>query len=374
MRIAILGTRGYPYVYSGYETFVSELAPRLNAKGHMVRVYCHRSLFHERPSVVNGVSLCYLPAIERKTVSQFSHSLLSAIHALFCKYDVLLYVNSANGPFGLLSKLTGQKTAINVDGVEWLRPKWKGLGSRYFKFASYLSTKLFDRLITDSIEMAKIYEEVFHAQSVTIAYGATVAWSKRPELIQEFRLHPGQYYLVVGRLIPDNNADLIVKGFLNSASKRKLVIVGDVPYRDAYATQIRALADERVVFTGYIRDPEMLQELYCNSFVYIHGHEFGGTNPSLLTALACGCCIAALDTRFSREVLADAQHGVYFSKDTANVTSVLSELERDSELVNSFRMRARDRIRSCYTWEKIADEYEHLFFTLRASVVTPIRK
>jgi glycosyltransferase involved in cell wall biosynthesis len=337
-------------------------------------VYCHRSLFHQHLSIVNGVSLCYLPAIERKIFSQFSHSLLATIHALFCKYDVLLYVNSANGPFGLLPKLVGQKTAINVDGVEWLRPKWKGLGSRYFKFASYLSTKLFDRVITDSIEMARIYEEVFHAQSVTIAYGAKAAWSKKPELIQEFGLQPDQYYLVVGRLIPDNNADLIVKGFLNSASKRKLVIVGDVPYRDAYATQIRNIADERVVFTGYIRDPEMLQELYCNSFVYIHGHEFGGTNPSLLTALSSGCCVAALDTRFSREVLADHEHGVYFKKDPADVAAVLSDLERDPEAVNSFRLRARDRILSRYTWEKIADEYEQLFLSLGTSFLIPSRK
>ena len=150
MKIAIIGSRGYPYVYSGYETFVKELSERLVRQGIGVTVYCHRNLFHDKPKEVNGIRLVYIPTIEKKTLSQFIHSLQSMLHACFCRYDVILVVNSANGPFGLLTRIFRKRTAINVDGLEWLRPKWKGMGARYFHWASRLATRLYDRVITDS--------------------------------------------------------------------------------------------------------------------------------------------------------------------------------------------------------------------------------
>lgn len=364
MRIAILGTRGYPYVYSGYETFVAALSVRLVAKGHEVVVYCHRGLFQHRPPVLNGVRLVYLPAIERKILSQFSHSLLSTLHAVFSAADVLLYVNSANGPFGLLTRLSRKRTAINVDGLEWMRPKWKGLGARYFKWASRLSTRYFDEVICDSDRMADIYRDEFGSTSVTIAYGADPGESQDPSLLREFHLEPGGYYLVVGRLIPDNNADLIVEGFRTSSIRRKLVILGDVPYRDAYATRIRQVQDDRLLFPGYVKDQSVLRELYCNAYAYVHGHEFGGTNPALLKALAYGSCVVALDTVFSREVLNDGEYGLYFRKDPADVRRVLETLDRDPDLAQRYRNISRRRIAERYTWERITAQYEVLFLSM----------
>ena len=128
LKIAIIGSRGYPYVYSGYETLVKELSERLVKKGHKVRVYCHSSLFTNKPRKVNGVELIYTPSIQTKTLSQITNSFFSFIHVCFTKIDVVLVVNSANGPFGILTKISGIKTCINVDGLEWLRPKWKGFG------------------------------------------------------------------------------------------------------------------------------------------------------------------------------------------------------------------------------------------------------
>ena len=129
LKIAIIGSRGYPYVYSGYETLVKELSERLVLKGHKVRVYCHSSLFKKKPRHVNGIELIYTPSIETKLLSQIVNSFFSFIHVCFSNIDVVFVVNSANGPFGILTKLFGRKTCINVDGLEWLRPKWKGLGS-----------------------------------------------------------------------------------------------------------------------------------------------------------------------------------------------------------------------------------------------------
>lgn len=361
MKIAILGTRGYPYVYSGYETFVSELAPRLITKGHQVTVYCHKGLFKERPSEVNGIQLVYLPSVESKTLSQLSHSFLSTLHVLFQKVDVILYVNTANGPFGIITKIFRKKTAINVDGLEWLRPKWKGLGAKYFYWSSWLSTKVFDVIITDSDRMADIYRDEFASDSVTIAYGANSAHSSNPSLISELGLEPNEYYLIVGRLIPDNNGDIIVKGFEKSQTKKKLVILGDVPYRDEYAQRIRDTKDERIIFLGYVRDGNVLRELYCNSYAYIHGHEYGGTNPSLLKALAYGNCILALDTVFSREVLSNDEHGLYFKKDSESIRKMIDFIDKNSTLVHSYRVKSRKRIEERYNWEMIADQYEKLF-------------
>ena len=327
----------------------------------MVTVYCHRSLFRTRPRTVKGIELVYLPALERKVFSQFSHSFLSTIHACVSGYDIILFVNSANGPFGLLTRAFRKRTAINVDGIEWLRPKWEGLGAKYFHFASYLSTRLFDVVISDSARMAEIYKREFGASSVTIAYGATPGSSHDSEPLTRWGLVPDGYYLVVGRLIPDNNADVIIKGFEKTHSERKLVILGDVPYHDAYAESVRETSDPRIIFPGYVKDQDVLRELYCNAYAYIHGHEFGGTNPSLLKALANGCCVLALDTPFSREVLADEAHGIYFMKEETSVSEAIERLESNPEIRMRLKNTARSRIAEKYTWQGITDQYEQLF-------------
>ena len=288
LKIAIIGSRGYPYVYSGYETLIKELSERLVEKDCEVTVYCHRSLFKEKPSIVNGIKLVYVATIETKSLSQLIHSFLSMCHAVVSDVDVIFAVNAANGPFGLISKIFRKPTAINVDGLEWLRPKWKGLGARYFKIAAQLSTILFDQIINDSDEMRKVYLKIFKKESEVIAYGATIIKSKDPSLIQQWFIKPNEYYLVVGRMIPDNNADIIVKGFLASNSTKKMVVVGDVFYKDNYADSLKALKDERLIFTGYVRNPEILAALYHHCYVYVHGHEFGGTNPTMIKAMAYG--------------------------------------------------------------------------------------
>ena len=361
MKIAIIGSRGYPYVYSGYETFIKELVERLVPRGYQVTVYCHKNLFREFPAQVNGVDLVYLPTIERKSLSQLVHSFQAMLHACRSDAQVILAVNSANGPFGVLARLFRKKSAINVDGLEWLRPKWKGLGGKYFYWASRMATRLYDVTITDSDEMQKVYQREFQAESTVIAYGANLRCSRRPELIARWQLEPQGYYLVVGRLIPDNNADLILREFLACGSRRKLVIVGDVPYRDAWAASLKGLDDPRVLFTGYVNDQEELAELYHNCFVYFHGHEFGGTNPTMLKALAYGCAICALDTVFNREMLDHDRYGVFFTKEPGSLSGLVARIEAEPEKLASFRQKSRQRIIEHYTWEKITDQYDSLF-------------
>ncbi|MFA7060898.1 MAG: DUF1972 domain-containing protein [Pedobacter sp.] len=367
MKIAIIGSRGYPYVYSGYETFVKELVERLTPRGYEVTVYCHKNLFTEFTPQVNGVNLVYIATIEKKSLSQLVHSIQSITHACFKDFDVILVVNSANGPFGLITKLFGKKTAINVDGLEWLRPKWKGLGAKYFYWASKMATMLYDVIITDSDEMQKVYEREFNAKSTVIAYGANIRESQRPELINQWGLVKNGYYLIVGRLIPDNNADIILREFLRSSSCKKLVIVGDVPYKDAYAQSIKGLDDPRVIFTGYVIDQDVLAELYHNCFAYFHGHEFGGTNPTMLKALAYGCAICALDTVFNREMLNNDEYGLFFSKQTGSLETLIHSIEAEPDKLLAYQKKSRNRIVENYTWEKITDQYDALFQKMKDS-------
>jgi glycosyltransferase involved in cell wall biosynthesis len=364
INISIIGTRGYPYVYSGYETFVKQLSEQLVLKNCNVTVYCHKGLFEIRPKEIKGIKLVYIPSIETKILSQPVHSFLSIIHACFSNTDVILVVNSANGPFGLLTKLFRIPTAINVDGLEWLRPKWKGLGSIYFMWASKMATLFYDQIINDSDEMRKVYLNLFKRDSKVIAYGANIRKSKNSNLITVWDIKKREYYLVIGRLIPDNNADLIIKGFLKSNSKKKLVIVGDVPYKDSYASDLKNIKDERLIFTGYVKDQDILAELYHNCYVYVHGHEFGGTNPTMIKAMAYGCAILALDTVFNKEMLQKGEFGIFFNKELLSVTSSIEYCEKEKILMDKLRSESVNGITKKYDWDYVTKEYLEVFKSL----------
>jgi glycosyltransferase involved in cell wall biosynthesis len=367
VRVAIIGTRGYPYVYSGYETFLRELVERLVKKNVKVTVYCHRNLFKEKPKNVNGVDLVYIPTIETKSLSQLVHSFFSMTHACLTGVDVIFVVNSANGPFGLISRLFKIPTAINVDGLEWLRPKWKGFGGKYFKWASKQATRWYDIIINDADEMRRIYQETFDKDSVVIAYGGNIRYSKEPALIKEWDLKPKEYYLIVGRFIPDNNWGIMIEGFMKSNSKRKLVVVGDVPYENDYSSNLKKLSevDERLVFTGLVTNRNAVAELFHNAYVYMHGHEFGGTNPTMLEALSFGSAIIALDTAFNREVLSNEKYGLYFQKNESSVENLIAEIDTKSDLVTEMKSVSRNGITKKYNWDHITDQYIEVFEKLK---------
>ena len=354
LKIAIIGSRGYPYVYSGYETLVKELSERLVKKGHSVRVYCHSSLFKKKPKYVNGVELVYTPSIETKFLSQIVNSFFSFIHVCFSNFNVVLVVNSANGPFGILTKIFRKNTCINVDGLEWLRPKWKGLGSYYFKISSRLSTILFDRVITDSNEMQKIYYKKFGIKSNVIAYGSTMVKTTKKNILEKFNIKEKEYYLIIGRLIPDNNSKLILDGFLNSYSKKKLVIVGDSPFNDTYANSVKSLASDRLVLTGYINSQSDLTQLYKYSFCYIHGHEFGGTNPTMVNAIDLNCNIIALDTCFNKEMLSKKKF-ILFKKNKKSVINAVNTMENQSEKLIISNINYK--LPKVYDWNLITKQY-----------------
>jgi len=370
IKVSIIGVKGYPYVYGGYETLIKELAERLVTKNVQVTIYCHRSLFKDKVKEHNGIQLVYMPSIEVKVLSQLVHSFLSTLHACFSNSDIVFYVNVANGPFGMLTRLFRKKTIINVDGMEWLRPKWKGFGTRYFYFAAKQATKYFDVLVTDAIEMQKTYLELFNASSTMIAYGADSFSEKSIQVLTPWKLKENDYYLIVGRLIPDNNSDIILDAFLSFTSTKKLVIVGDDVFDDPYAIGIKEKIknNTNIIFTGYVKDPALLSALYQHCYVYIHGHEFGGTNPTLIKALAEGTCILALNTRFNQEVLQNGKFGMFFEKDHQKLTSILIKIEQNTNheqaLVKQYKNNSKQGITSTYNWEDITEHYYQIMLNL----------
>ena len=214
LRIALLGTRGVPHTYGGFEAFYLELAPRLVERGHEVITYNRSSLFNQKPSHYKGVRLVYLPSIETKSLGTMTHMAASVVDVLFRKVDVILCVNVANAAHLILPRLFGTKVACNVDGMDWLRDKWGPIGKKYFHTNATIVGKVCPKgVITDAYEMHRIYMDEFHTPSACIAYGANIEVSTDPDAVRQYGLTPGEYYLIASRMVPENNADLIVDAF-----------------------------------------------------------------------------------------------------------------------------------------------------------------
>lgn len=358
MHIAILGIRGVPSGYSGYETFAQQVGPRLVERGHRVTVYCRRSLFEERPAQYKGMDLVYLPSIQTKNLSTFSHTALAALHLAFRRADVALFVNVANSPFCLITKMAGIRTALNVDGLEWLRPKWGPSGKKYFHTSAKICKWTTHRVITDAGRMQEVYREEFGVESVDIAYGADSYGSQNPDRVRELGLEPGKYFLTACRLVPDNNVDVLLDAFEKSDTDMTYAIVGGTPYPSPYVDALRARKDPRLKFLGYVEDQALMDELYSNAFAYLHAHEFGGTNPTLLRAMAGGNCVIALDTPFNREVLAG--NGLFFNKGDDSLGKQIEILLNQPEERQRMADGAIQRIEEAYTWERITDQYEQM--------------
>ena len=365
LRIAICGGRGIPHSYSGTEVLVAQLATRLASRGHDMIVYCRRSLFRERPVFYQGVRLIYLPSIETKVLGSPTHTLLCALDVCFRKVDLVLVMNIVNGLHCAVFRALGQQCAIMVDGQDWKRGKWGRAARSYFHWCAKHIGEICPRgVITDAIGMRQIYLDEFGTTSACIASGADVQVSTRPEIVREYGLEPFGYYLIASRLVPENNAELIVKAFERVRTDRLLAIAGTANYKSKFVERLKETKDPRVRFLGHIADPEHMKELHCNTYAYVHGHSLGGVNPALLKALGCGNCVLALNTPFNVEPLQN--YGILFEHDVDDLARKLQEIEDHPEAAAQYRRRAPERIREAYTWEGIADQYEEFFLRLVA--------
>ena len=359
LRVAMVGTRGVPARYGGFETCVEEVGRRLADRGHEVVVYCRTSSTKEpaaeRPSSYLGMTLVHLPALRRRSLETLSHTGLAVAHLSRHRADAAVVFNSANAPWLPVLRARGIPFATHVDGLEWRRAKWDGLGRRYYRLAERLSVRWSDALIADARGIADYYREKYAAETSLITYGAPVVAPGNARL-GEVGLQANAYHLVVARFEPENHVREIVEGYVCSSAKLPLVVVGSAPYADEYTKQVHAAADHRVRMLGAVWDQELLDQLYGNALSYLHGHSVGGTNPSLLRAIGAGTPTAAFDVVFNREVLGDS--GRYFVH-AQELADLIETAEADPDDLSKRSQQALERA-ATYDWETVADGYEQL--------------
>lgn len=375
MKIALLGTRGVPASYSGFETCVEQVGRRLAARGHDVSVYCRKHHVTYPGDAYLGMRLIKLPTIRNKYLDTICHTTLSSVHALTQGYDVGLYFIAGNSPATWIPRLVGTATALNVDGLDWKREKWPPLAKKYIQLAEWLAATLPTLYLTDSPTVQAYYKERTGHAPPYIVYGSELDPVPPGETLAQYGLEPRKYVLFVGRLVPENNAHHLVEAFrkLETPPGFKCVIVGDAPYAEAYKQHLRDLAgdDERIVFTGYVFG-EGYRELGGSAYAYTATTAVGGTHPALVEAMAMGNCCVVNDTPVNLETVDG--HGMSYEgrRGGEGLREVLQRLLDRPDTVEDYRQRAKDFARRAYSWEAVTDQYERMCYEL-AGLDVPAR-
>lgn len=358
MKLAILGTRGVPPSYGGFETFAGELSTRLARRGHDVYVYCRS----EGPAIWNNVHRIQLPAIRHKYFETVSHALLSAFDALRRDFDAVLVCNAANAFVLPLLRAKRMRVAINVDGIERRRRKWNALGRAVYAIGEALSAS-FATVVADAEVIAKYYREQYQIEPVVIPYGAEFPDEEDSDVLQ--RLGVKDYILYVSRFEPENNPLEVVREYERLSDAPPLVMVGTGLYAHDLVAELHRHAGEKILFPGaiYGRDYRTLQR---NALLYIQATEVGGTHPALIEAMASGGCVLAHGTPENREAGGDAV-GYFDVHTSGELSGMISEFLRNPLQRDELRAQARRRASRLYSWERVTDAYELLFDSLPAS-------
>jgi glycosyltransferase involved in cell wall biosynthesis len=346
-------------MYGGFETCVEEVGWRLAEAGHDVIVYCRRQRGHTDPQGEHfrGMQLVQLPAMRKRALETLTHTALSVAHLVRQRrVDAVVMFNAANAVWLPPLRLRRLPVVTHVDGLEWRRAKWGPIGRRYYRLAESLAVRWSDALIADAQGIADYYDAEFGAPTELIRYGAPIIDEPDRAPLVALGLEPHAFHLVVARFEPENHVDLIVEGFVKSAARFPLVVVGSAPYASDYQQRIRALADSRVHLLGAVWDQDLLNSLYANAFTYQHGHSVGGTNPSLLRAIGAGAPTDAFDVSFNREVIGDAGR---FWRTPDDVAALIEAAESDPGQTRRRGVSGSERART-YTWEQVAEAYGDL--------------
>jgi len=353
--LAILGTRGIPARYGGFETFAEQLASCLVQRGVSVTVFC--------PTASGKPDHTYLGATLRYVKSPRLGCFSETVWDVRClwrarrEFDVVYMLGVGAGFAAWIPRLYGATVWINTDGVEWKRRKWRWPQRAYLAVAEALSVLFATRIIADADSITKYLRERYPGlrKLSTIAYGADIpAHEPHRELLDKWELKAGTYYLVVCRLEPENHILEIVEGFKQSKSRKLLVIIGDIRNNNSYVQSLLRHQSEQILFLGTIYDQAVLRAFRSYACAYLHGHSVGGTNPSLLEAMACSSLVIAHDNAFNREVLGDC--GLYWST-RQDVASMLDAVDESRVNARHRKKSAAEIIRSRYTWSQIANSY-----------------
>jgi len=364
MKIAIMGFRGIPAKYGGFETFVEELAPRLVNRGHQVNVYGRSNIIDYRGEYYKGIRLIVLPTISHKYLDTVVHTFLSTIHCSFCRYDIVLMLNAANSPFAFIPRLTGKKVVLNVDGIERLRKKWNLLGRLWYLFGEIFSTVFPNEIVSDAKVIRQYYWNRYRKKSIFISYGANIEKLATTKILDKVGIKPGEYILYVSRLEPENNAHIVIQAFKQIKTDKKLAIVGDAPYSSRYKAYLRELSqnDRRIIFAGFVFGAGY-KELQSYPYCYIQATEVGGTHPALVESMGFGNCVIANGTPENIEVLGEAGM-IYKKNDIEDLRKKLEYIIENPEIIPICGEKAMQRVKANYSWDAVTEKYESLFLKL----------
>lgn len=358
LKIGILGTRGIPNHYGGFEQFAEFLAPGLVDRGHEVWVYnSHNHPYTE--SNYKGVELihCYDPEHKMGTAGQFVYDLNCIRDARLRGFDVLLQLgytsSSVWGPW--LPECAMVFT--NMDGLEWKRSKYGKAVKSFLRKAEQWAVKTSDVLIADSVGIADYLHEKYHKHAEYIAYGAEVFSDPNPEVLQKYEVEADKYYLLIARMEPENNIEMILDGYVSSGDSRPFLVVGKTENRFGKKLKTIFSSHAGICFCGGIYDLNDLNNLRNFCRLYFHGHSVGGTNPSLLEAMASRAMIAANNNPFNRAVLGNE---AFYFESAAEVSDVIisDQVEQNAE---TWKSANQEKIANDFRWDQIIDRYEAVF-------------
>jgi glycosyltransferase involved in cell wall biosynthesis len=334
-KIAILGSRGIPATYGGFETIAQELSLGLAREGFEVYVSSESKGFKMKPyGTYHGVRLVYFPVINslRSFSEVFVYDLLSVLWAML-RVDIIYMLGYSSVPTLIFPKLLGRVVLVNVDGLEAARPKFSPFLRLFYRSFEKLVTKIADHIIVDSKTMGFYYWRNYGVAPIYIPNGGGCTRGIKPldsTILKAYGLEKREYYLFIARLTPDNSVDLIIDAFKRTNSPKKLAVVGPL-VKNGFVKRLLANRDERIVFLGGIYEPRLQRTLRYNCFAYIHGHQMGGTSVSLVEAMSCSNIILALDTYCNREV-AEAS-AMYFKRDAEDLREKIEALEETQSCV-----------------------------------------
>jgi glycosyltransferase involved in cell wall biosynthesis len=362
MKIAIMGIRGIPANYGGFETFAEELGWRLAARGHDVTVYGRSHYVDPKLTSYLGVRLRVLPTFRFKYFDTVVHTFLCALDCLGKVYDCVLICNAANAIYSWIPRLSGARVALNVDGLERKRKKWNAIGRAYYHLSERLATWLPHAIVTDAAAIQEYYRTKYHAESTFIPYGATVDRTADAGALTRWGIEAERYFLYVSRLEPENNAHLVIRAFEKTETRLRLVIVGDAPYSAEYIAQLKSTQDPRIMFIGAVYGAPY-HELQANALCYLHATEVGGTHPALVEAMGHGTAAIVHDTVENREVVGEAGILVNMYNETKLVEAMQWVADGKVDL-HHYRTLAQQRAETAYSWDLITTAYEKLFDSL----------
>ena len=358
----MLGTRGVPAAYSGFETCVEQVGKRLAARGHEVIVYCRPAYVKTAATEYLGMRLVKLPSIKTKGLDTLSHTAISTIRALSRdRPDAAVIFGVGNAVFCRFFRWSRMGVAINVDGADWARLKWGPIGRRFLRWSERVAVRTAGAVIADSRAVAAYYQEHYAADTTFIPYGAEVPETSGVETLRRFQLEPRRYLLAVGRMVPENGFDDLIAAYAALRPEMPFVIVGDAPFSEDYQRRLKEMAPSSVIFTGY-QFGAAYQELSAHAYAFLFGAQVGGTHPVLVEQLAYGNCVLARWTESNAEVAQDA--AIYFH-DLPELERGLAAITQDQALVEARREQAKVRARA-FSWDEVTDAYEGLLLKARS--------